>query len=108
MLKYIKDLGIRIKLFRNLKSYTQAEVDYGIGKYNGFTSSLERGKNTITHAEFVELCRFLDVSEEMFLSVNTENVKRSNIIKLLNSIDTLHKTTMFQHFKIFSIIFENT
>ena len=106
MIKYIKDFGTRIKLFRYLKSYTQAEVDNGIGKYNGFISSLERGKNTITHTEFVELCRFLDVSEEMFLSVNTEMVKRSNFIRMLNNIDTLHKITMFQHFKIFSIIFE--
>lgn len=108
MLRYINDLGIRIQLFRKLKSFTQAEVDDGLGKYKGYTSSLERGKNTISASALVEICRLFDISETLFLGVDTEAVIHSGFLKHLDKIDVLHRLIMFDCFRLYELLFKGT
>lgn len=63
----------RVSVLRLRKGISEYQMSYDLGHSRGYINSITSGRALPSMGEFLEICRYLDVSPAEFFDVSVEN-----------------------------------
>lgn len=68
--EFIKHIGLKIKYYRLLKNYSQAEISEKADIKESYISDIENGKRNITFKTFYKIAEILDIDYNKFFKLD--------------------------------------
>jgi transcriptional regulator with XRE-family HTH domain len=91
-----KEIGARLRVARQRKDVTQADLAAILGTNQSHVSNVERGDRGLTIQQLVKICRALKISPEEILGegpvAEERSLKDRRLLKRLRQIEKLPKT----------------